>query len=94
MSKVINFEEKRELRVLSNGRLWERLSNHCIPLIEDCLGEVLPCVEQEETRILAELRRRNIAEANEIRSAYATLRLITIKQQKNQYKEVINVSSY
>lgn len=91
MGNIIDFEEKRELRVLSNGRLWERLSNYCIPLIEECMGEILPCVQEEETRILAELRRRNTYEANEIRSAYATLRLITIKQQKKEYREIINV---
>lgn len=95
---VIDFEKEREFRVISNGRLWERLLNHCIQTIESCMGEVLPCIAEEEERIMAELRRRKTVEANEIRSAYQTLRLITINQSINQltnkYKEVINVSSY
>lgn len=94
MSSIINFEEVRKFRVRNNIQLWERLTGHCIQIIEECNGEVLPCIEEEENLILSELRRRNTAESLEVVCAYNTLRLITIKQLTNQYKVITNVSNY
>lgn len=82
-SNIINFEEQHYLRTSSAHILWDRLINHCLLTIESCMGEVLPEIEQEENKILKELKRRNDKTSLEVHRAYLSARVITMIELRN-----------